>query len=149
MKARETYPREIQNYLTQLDLESEALPAHQRRTLRSQIEGHIEEAWTPDSSGPSISEILASLGNPRTLVREELAQGGQSDVRPNNQLLTAFLYVLAVIGAIWAVGSIILLVAAAISGAFPGWTIIAATAGVLLGGTAVVVAIRQLRKRRR
>lgn len=157
MTTRDTYPQEIKDYLQQLDLESGVLSVAQRRTLRSQIEGHLDEALT-SSGDADARQILVNLGDPRELVQEELAQEGivreapvrgpGSEVRPS-KAFTFLLVALLVIGAAWAIGSLILLVAGLASGAFPGWLLITSIVGFVVGSLVVALTARQLRKQRR
>lgn len=150
MTTRQMYPAEIQKYLSQLDLESEVLSLRQRRTLRSQVEGHLEEALASGPGEPDVNSILANLGDPRELVREGLAQEGLPESAPRSGVRVLVLFALLIVGAIWAVFALVVLAFYAISGApIPGWLLISAIPILVISGAVIVSTAVQLRKRRR
>lgn len=65
----------VSDYLSAVDREASALPADRRRELLADLAEHIEvtRAERPDAG---IGEVLAELGDPRTIAATALAEAG-------------------------------------------------------------------------
>ncbi|MFD7716889.1 HAAS signaling domain-containing protein [Streptomyces sp. NPDC059814] len=65
----------VRDYLSAVERESSALPADRRQELVADLTEHIEVTRT-ERPGTAIGEILAELGDPRTIAATALAEAG-------------------------------------------------------------------------
>ncbi|HOG48504.1 MAG TPA: hypothetical protein PLJ35_05735 [Anaerolineae bacterium] len=65
--------RLINRYLARLERELDDVPREARRELVEDVRGHIDEAWaaSPERDQAALEGILARLGTPEALAREE------------------------------------------------------------------------------
>ncbi|MEV0783252.1 hypothetical protein AB0I52_09755 [Streptomyces sp. NPDC050423] len=65
----------VRDYLSAVEREGSALPADRRQELVADLTEHIEVTRT-ERPGTAIAEILAELGDPRTIAATALAEAG-------------------------------------------------------------------------
>jgi uncharacterized membrane protein len=65
----------VRDYLTTVEREASALPADRRQELLADLTEHIE-VTRAERPGAAIGEILAELGDPRTIASTALAESG-------------------------------------------------------------------------
>lgn len=65
----------VRDYLSAVEREGSALPADRRQELVADLTEHIEVTRT-ERPGTAIGEILAELGDPRTIAATALAEAG-------------------------------------------------------------------------
>ncbi|MFJ6465699.1 HAAS signaling domain-containing protein [Streptomyces sp. NPDC091387] len=65
----------VRDYLSAVERESSALPADRRQELVADLAEHIEVTRT-ERPGTAVGEILAELGDPRTIAATALAEAG-------------------------------------------------------------------------
>ncbi|WP_069169969.1 HAAS signaling domain-containing protein [Streptomyces griseus] len=67
----------VRDYLSAVEREGSALPADRRQELLADLAEHIE-VTRAERPGAAIGEILAELGDPRTIVATALAEAGNT-----------------------------------------------------------------------
>ncbi|MFH8873369.1 HAAS signaling domain-containing protein [Streptomyces griseus] len=70
-----TFADPVRNYLSAVERESSALPADRRQELLADLVEHIEVTRT-ERPEATVGEILAELGDPRTIAATALAEAG-------------------------------------------------------------------------
>ncbi|WP_327308896.1 hypothetical protein OG730_39920 [Streptomyces sp. NBC_01298] len=65
----------VRDYLSAVERESSALPSERRRELLADLAEHIE-VTRAERPGVTIGEVLAELGDPRTIAATALAEAG-------------------------------------------------------------------------
>jgi hypothetical protein len=66
----------VRDYLRQLDVALNALPARPGRELREQITAHLDDALAPGASADDVAEVLRRLGAPAELAAEAAVTAG-------------------------------------------------------------------------
>lgn len=101
--------RVLDEYVSRLRRELADVPAEARQELIEDVRGHVEEAWaeSPRKDQAALEAILARLGSPEQLAREERERLGVS--RPPVPSGPSALAVLAVVFAVlfWPIGLIL------------------------------------------
>ncbi|TXS32240.1 hypothetical protein EAO71_05140 [Streptomyces sp. ms191] len=68
----------VRDYLAAVEREASALPADRRHELLADLAEHIE-VTRADHPGTATGEVLAALGDPRTIAATALAEAGNGD----------------------------------------------------------------------
>ncbi|MFJ7271402.1 HAAS signaling domain-containing protein [Streptomyces sp. NPDC099050] len=69
----------VRDYLSAVEREGSALPADRRRELLADLAEHIE-VTRAERPGVTVGEVLAELGDPRTIAATALAEAGSGGV---------------------------------------------------------------------
>ena len=95
MKAHDRKP--VIAWLRRYDKAALSIPEPLRSSLRAEIDEHLEDTLLADASDADVAAVLDELGDPKTLVAEEVAAAAAVHVEPRPRLRRRMLATAAIV----------------------------------------------------